>query len=110
VASGLYPQQPASQGDRARQRGWLEVAKISGGTAGIGSMGGGEDERADMWGPHVSDRNERRHKLRRETYSDGGAKGVQAYRAGWVRRWPEWGSGMTRASWSGSKGSFQNGN
>jgi hypothetical protein len=51
-----------------------------------------------------------RRKLKRGTYSDGGAKGAQAYRAGWVRRLPGRGSGLAWASWASSQGRFQNGN
>jgi hypothetical protein len=45
------------------------------------------------------------HKLKRETYFDGGAKGVRACQAGWVRRRPEKGSGLMQAHWAGRAGS-----
>jgi hypothetical protein len=50
-----------------------------------------EEERANMWGPHVSERDERRWWCPKAQTHEGnvfrrGAKGARAYRAGWVRQ------------------------
>jgi hypothetical protein len=50
---------PASRGVTSGQRGWPEVVESSNDVARLRRQGGGE-EGANMWGPQVSDKGERR--------------------------------------------------
>jgi hypothetical protein len=84
----------------------------------LNSVAWEEEERVDMWGSHVSDRDERRRCCPKARTHEGnifrrGARGARAYRAGWVRWRPgkgEW-AGVGELGWLGrTQERNQNGN
>jgi hypothetical protein len=75
----------------------------------LGSVG--EEEGADMCGPHVSDGVEKggvaqRRKPKKKMYSDEDAMGVWACWAGWVSRQPGKRSGLAQLGWAKNKEGF----